>query len=93
MKLILAYYLKEEPDKIFFTSLDNIDSDDGFSRFINIEDYFNNKKKMLKTDLYSLMLDVLNNYYGNKYTNEIVDREDEYTEIFEKLFVYNFEVV
>ena len=93
MKLILAYYLKKKPNKIFFTSLDNINSDDGFSRFINIEDYLNNEKKMLKTDLYSLMLDVLNNYYGNKYTNEIVDREDEYTKIFKNLFVYNFEVV
>jgi len=87
MILILTYYLKEEPTLIHLTSLSNIEN------FINFDDYMSNKDNMLKNDLDSLMLNILVDYYGNSCASEIVDNEEEYTNIFEDLFVYNYKVV
>jgi hypothetical protein len=89
MKLIVCYYLKEEPQMILMEELDNIDIDDGFTRFMNIDNYRDNN---LKTDLYSIMISILQTYYGNKYTNEIVDNQEEYERFFKEKFVYNYQV-
>jgi len=92
MKLIVCYYLKEEPQIILMEELDNIDIDDGFTRFMNIDHYLNNRDNNLKTDLYSIMISILQTYYGNKYTNEIVDNQEEYERFFKEKFVYNYQV-
>ena len=94
MILILACYLKAQPKEIQITSLDNINNDEGFTRFINVDDYlYNGHDNMLKNDLYSLMLDILVNNYGNKFTTEIVDNQQEYTNFFKDNFEYNYELV
>ena len=85
MKLIVCYYLKEEPQMILMEELDNIDIDD----LIYIDNYRDNN---LKTDLYSIMISILQTYYGNKYTNEIVDNQEEYERFFKEKFVYNYQV-
>ena len=48
---------------------------------------------MLRTNLYCLMIFVLENYYGDKYTNEIVDNQEEYELVFKEKFVYNYKVI
>jgi len=92
MKLILAYYLKEEQNFIRFETLDDIDIDDGFSRFIDIDNYINNTGDMIRTDLYTLRLVILEKYYGDKFKSEVVDNQEQYEAFFDEKFVYNFEV-
>ena len=87
LKLILAYYLKEEPDLILFDeNSGEIDWDDD-----DLEGYY--ESNLIKIDLYSLKLDVLIDYYGDKYRNEIVDNQEEYEKFFDTNFVYNFFVL
>jgi len=93
MKLIISYYLKEEPNLILFEELDNIELDDGFSRFINLEDYLNNKDNLIRNDLYSLKLEILINYYGDNYRNEIIYNQELNERFFEEKFVYNYTVI
>ena len=90
MILIVAYYLKDKPELIHFTSLPNIDIDDGFSRFINLDNYYNSK--LFKEDLYSLKLDILQDYYGDRYKSEVVDNQKQYEKDFDEFFVFNYYV-
>lgn len=92
MILIIAYYLKEEPNKILFESLANIELDDGFSRFLTIDHYMNNRN-LFRTDLYSLMIVILNQYCNNQYTNDIEENQEEYERVFKDKFVYNFVII
>ena len=87
---MLAYYNKQYPDLIRFTSLENIDYNNGF---ISKENYLNNSNNMLRNDLYSLMIDILRYYYGDKYINGIVINQEVYEEYFQNMFVYSYEVV
>ena len=77
MNFIIAYYLKEKPELIHLEELSNIDDNDD----------------MLRTNLYCLMIFILENYYGDKYTNEIVDNQEEYELFFKEKFVYNYKVI
>ena len=85
MILIVAYYLKNKPELINFTSLPNINND------LELENYYNSK--LINTDLYSLKLDILQEYYGDKYKNEVVDNQKQYEKDFDEFFVFNYFVV
>ena len=89
MKLVLAYYNKENPALIKFETFSI------FSRFLKLDDYLCNSNgwNELKTDLYTLMIEILSNYYGDKYRNEVVENQEEYTAYFKRMFVYSYEVV
>lgn len=95
MKLVISYYLKEEPNMILFESLDIYDIfiNDGLTYFYDKQDYLNNVDNRLNNDLYTLMIIILTKYFGNQYTQDIVDNRLEYIAFFESKFVYNFELI
>ena len=95
MKLVISYYIKEEPNMILFESLDVYDIfiNDGQTYFYDKQDYLNNVDNRLNNDLYTLMIIILTKYFGNQYTLDIVDNRLEYIAFFESKFVYNFEII
>ncbi len=95
MKLVISYYIKEEPNMILFESLDVYDIfiNDGLTYFYDKQDYLNNVDNRLNNDLYTLMIIILTKYFGNQYTQDIVDNRLEYIAFFESKFVYNFELI
>jgi hypothetical protein len=95
MKLVISYYIKEEPNMILFESLDVYDIfiNDGMTYFYDKNDYLNNVDNKLNNDLYTLMIIILTKYFGNQYTQDIVDNRLEYIAFFESKFVYNFELI
>ena len=95
MKLLISYYLKEEPNMILFEGLDvyNIFINDGMTYFYDKQHYLNNVDNRLNNDLYTLMIIILTKYFGNQYTQDIVDNRLEYIAFFESKFVYNFELI
>ena len=84
MILVIAYYLKVKPELIHFTHMPYTD---GCSLEL---DYQNSK---LNIDLYSLKLDILHDYYGDKYKNEVVDNQKQYEKDFDEYFTFNYFVV
>ena len=95
MKLVISYYIKEEPNMILFESLDVYDIfiNDGQTYFYDKQDYLNNVDNRLNNDLYTLMIIILTKYFGNQYTQDIVDNRLEYIAFFESKIVYNFELI
>ena len=95
MKLVISYYIKEEPNMILFESLDVYDIfiNDGMTYFYDKHDYLNNVDNRLNNDLYTLMIIILTKYFGNQYTEDIVDNRLEYIAFFESKIVYNFELI
>jgi hypothetical protein len=66
--------------------MDNVDWDDD-----DQEGYY--ESDLIKTDLYSLKLEILGDYYGDKFKKEVVDNQEEYEKFFEDNFVFNFDVI
>ena len=51
-------------------------------------DYYNSK--LINVDLYALKLHILQDYYRDKYRNEVVDNQIQYEKDFDDYFVFNY---
>ena len=81
MILFLAYFNRSHQELLAET-IDNVDWDDD-----DKEGYY--KSEQMKKDVYSLKLIILQQYYGDEFKSEVVDRQEKNEKYFDEHFEYN----
>lgn len=84
--LIVLSYFNRSHQEIFIETLYDIDWDnDDEEGFYDSDEYNSN--------VYSLKLIILQEYYGDEYKSEIVDNKEKYEEDFDEFFEYTVTVI
>lgn len=82
MCFVVPYYFRDEGNiKYEYVYLEKI----GFTKK---EDYINSGQ--MEIDLYTIKLELLNNYFENEYTHDVLDNKKKYEYDFDRYFEYTY---
>jgi hypothetical protein len=85
MILVLSYFNRSHQEIFVETTYDIDWDDDDEEEFYDSDEY--------KTQVYTLKLVILQQYYGDEYKSEIVDNQAKYEEVFDEQFEYTITVI
>ena len=85
MILVLSYFNRSHQEIFVETTYDIDWDDDDEEGFYDSDEY--------KTQVYTLKLLILQQYYGDEYKSEIVDNQAKYEEVFDEQFEYTINAI